>query len=131
MSEPRGFVRPATRTPRDVPDDAVLTQYGRQVAGQETFRSSPRFPNEHDLSLLWGEMPPGMASLAVRGRRGDASDRVRTCTAGALRAAGFVVQNTPSLRNPDHISVTVPGGHLKWDDGQAKAFETVMQAGRP
>jgi hypothetical protein len=129
MSQPRSFLRPSAPDSREVPDDAVLTQYGRRTTGQPTFRSAPRFPAESELSMLWGEMPPLMAALAVRGRIGDDNDRARACRAGGLRAAGFIVTNTPTKRNPDHISVSVPGGAVKWDDGSVKLFEEVMHAG--
>jgi hypothetical protein len=126
VPEIRQFRRGPSPTPREVPDDAILTQYGRLDAAQATFRGAPRFPGETDLSMLWGKFDGLAAALLVRGRAGDAHDVSRHVRAGVLRAEGFIVMNTPTKRNPDHISVTVPGDAIKWNDEQVKAFDGAM-----
>jgi hypothetical protein len=108
----------------DVPDDAVLTQYGQSDGpGRNEFRCKPRFAKgETDLSMLWGELTVERATLLVTKRPVLANDAVRYTTARLLRGRGFQVQHTPSRRMREHISVTVPGGHIEWDNDQEMAF---------
>lgn len=111
-----------------VPDDAVLTQYGALVhGGQTSFRSKPRHPNESDISLLEGRLTVSDAALAVRHRAAVSGDRVRYVFAASLRKYGFRVTHTPSRMTPNHVSVTVPGGAVEWDNEQQEAFEKAFQ----
>ncbi len=110
--------------PEQIGDAEVLTQYGRDYSnGDQVFRSRPRYPREVELSMIRGRIGVEKATAYVRrGAPAGPSDRVRYTTAGVLRAAGFRVQHTPTARNPDHVSISVPLGHVEWDTEQELAF---------
>jgi hypothetical protein len=110
-----------------IPDGAVLTQYGSAaVPDGQVFRSKPRHPREFELSMLLGDVGLDAAVKYVRKRAVEPNDRIRTTTAGKLRELGFRVIHTPSVRIPIHVSVTVPTGHVEWDDAQEFAFSSAF-----
>jgi hypothetical protein len=77
--------------------------------------------------MLWGHLGQrDAARLVRRGYEPDDRDVARYCTAGGLRAVGFVVDNTPTRWNPDHVSVSVPGGASAWDDLHRALFAHVF-----
>lgn len=96
--------------------------YRRQ--GQVVLLNRPRPQDVGRLSAIVGKVTPAVAYELVRGlsRRRIAPsgvDGVRYSTAGRLRQAGFEVCNTPSLRNPDHVSISWPGS---WDAHVCQKF---------
>jgi hypothetical protein len=100
----------ATPRPRGIEDDEVLTHYGIDMA----FRTTPRWRIEASMSLILGRLTGEEAGNRVLKRAiGDGHDSARYTTAGKLRRAGFVVEHTPHVKNPDHVSVRREGS---WDD---------------
>lgn len=98
------------RPPRLIGDDEELTQYGVTT---DPFRNQPRWRQEEAVSLLVGAWDSLEAGYRVRGQAlEDGTDAARYTTVGALRAKGFIVTNTPTKRNPDHVSVSWDG---EWD----------------
>lgn len=92
--------------PPSSPQDCEhVTQYGSREV-EPPFRRRPRYPRENDLSLLRGWLNAAEACRLVRGRDvANCPDGVRHSTVGLLRAAGYLVEHTPSTRIPGHISV--------------------------
>jgi hypothetical protein len=115
--------RPVIARPAFIDDDTVLSQYGRQVDGKPTFRSGPRADRETSQSMFVGPLTVEEISRRVMKRPAHADDRVRHCTVGQLRAAGFVVTLDPTARNGDHVAVSVSGDVVPWDDKTQEAFE--------
>jgi hypothetical protein len=74
------------------------------------------------MSLIWGELDGQAAARMINRPATDQNDVARHCLAADLRRRGFVVTNTPSRWNPDHVSATVPGGVVRWDDEQVEQF---------
>lgn len=115
--------RPERPASIEIPDDALLSQYGRVVPGQPVFRSRPRWDHESDLSLILGKLAVEEVTALVTGRIANHSDRVRYVKAGDLRKRGFLVGSTPTRRIPLHVSVTVPAGAVPWDHRTEAQFE--------
>ncbi|GAB1694288.1 hypothetical protein KRM28CT15_60910 [Krasilnikovia sp. M28-CT-15] len=115
---------PPRRPPRELAAETILAQYGREVDGQQTFRNGPRADRETSQSMTIGPCSAEEVARIVLGRPVRASDRVRHTTVGELRAAGFVVTSTPTVRNPDHVSVAVPGNRVPWNDQEEARFDS-------
>lgn len=112
-------------TPRVIQDHEVLTQFGIHP-NDPVFRRAPRFPGEHDLSLLLGRYSAKDAGWRVLKRAPGKNARVRYVTAGALRARKFIVTHTPNLKNPDHVSVTVADSSNAWNNAQQDALDNAF-----
>jgi len=119
--------KPPLPSPRALSDDTVLSQYGRLDPKRATFRNGPRPDRETSQSMFIGACDVDQITRKVLGRPGQASDQVRHTTVGRLRAAGFVVTSTPGLRNPDHVSVAVPGNRVPWDHGEQERFDSCFE----
>ena len=111
-------------------DDEWLTQLGstnRKAAKAAPFRFRPTIGTS-GMSLIRRACTVTKAVELVRGpltrdapeRHVRAGDAVRRVLAGALRAAGFVVDHDPLDTNPDHVLVKFPG---RWDDRVGDAFD--------
>lgn len=119
--------RPPSAPARPIDDHTVLTQYGRQAPGRPTFRSGPRPDRDHYQSMTAGRRTADEMARLVMRRHSQSHDWVRYTTAAKLRAAGFVVLSKPSPWNADHVSVSLPGGSVPWDDDMLKAFESCFE----
>lgn len=111
----------------ELPDDAVLTQFGNRLNPGfciVPFRNQPR-PEEKGLSLTLGRRSvKEMVDLLYRGRRSAMlHDGVRRTTAGQLRAAGFSVvhDGRDSKSNPNHVSAYLDGD-TDWTDDESSLF---------
>jgi hypothetical protein len=101
----------------------TLTQYGRRD-GEPAFRRAPRTGlDQGDISMIAGDVTVEQATALVRSRlvEGHPDHAVRFTTVGALRSAGFLVENTPTRMNPEHVSVTWPGD---WTGDVCERFES-------
>ena len=117
------FGAPPPILPARLPADEVLTQYGRKNPGVPTFRDQPRIDRDSgQLSMIRGRMSVEKATRLVCDRRPDGRDRVRYTTVGRLEKGGFGVGLSPTIRNPYHVSVGVPGGARRWTVEQVQAF---------
>lgn len=115
---------------RDIADDEWVTQYGRgEDGGFGTFRNSPRYPRESEISMIWGRIGVDEAAMIVTGRARSPLCRVRQCLAGDLRRRGFKVVHTPTPRNPMHVSVYLPGTDGQWDNDEADRFDEAFVRG--
>lgn len=100
---------------RPVSDDGMLTQYGQELSSPR-FRSGPR-TGEVELSMLLGAMSAQAAAALVVGPTRAIELRghlVRYVRIGRLRAAGFIVEHTPSRRIPQHVSVRSRDREAPW-----------------
>lgn len=109
----------------DLPDDAVLTQFGNSLNPGFCifpFRSQLRV-GERGISLTLGmRSVKEMVDLMYRGRRSASMhDGVRYTTAGKLKAAGFLVVPDGGKRNPNHVSVCLDGD-TEWTDDESARF---------
>lgn len=67
------------------------------------------------MSLLLGRFTAEEAGNRVlKAALGNGRDSARYTTAHKLRAAGFIVEHTPNVKNPDHVSVSV-AVEILWD----------------
>ncbi len=124
--------RPRRHAQKSVPDDAVLSQYGRpDVESGQTFRCAPRPERETDLSLTLGRLTVEEITQLIVGRPARPFDRVRYTTAGQLRALGLVVTSTPTSRNPNHVSVTMQDKQVPWDYGTQEAVDGCFEEEGP
>ena len=119
--------RPPQVPARTLTDETVLSQYGRESGAKPVFRSGPRADRETAQSLSIGPCTVEEIARKVLGRPCQASDRVRETTVGRLRAAGFDVMSTPTGRNRDHVSITVPGSRVPWDDAEQERFDSCFE----
>ena len=95
---------------RPVPDDQVLTEFGTLGKG---FVNAPT-EGWADLSLIFGRLTASEACTWVRRRSNRTcqhnppdGDLARYTTAGTLRSAGFLVEQTG--KRLDHVGVGHPG----------------------
>ena len=104
-----------------VPDDEVLTQYGRVDGhGALHFYDRPK-PGQYELSMLRGQLKAEDACRRVLGARAVPKMRVgaraRYISAGVLRDAGLGVAHTPGFGSSDgHVSVSWPPDRLPAPD---------------
>lgn len=84
-----------------------------------------RNPPERALSVIAGRVDVVVAATRFRGNFVN-GDVVRFAQAVTLRSRGFVLTHTPSIRNPDHVSVTYRDG---WDSDVAKMFDECFDVG--
>jgi hypothetical protein len=115
-----------TPKPQEISDDADLSQYGERSSGESfRFRDRTRAEvGETDISLILGRVSAEEAArLVTKTCRPYAA--VRHTTAGQLRGKGFYVRHTPTRKNSQHVSVTLPqkDEHAEWDDNLAKIFD--------
>lgn len=105
--------------PREIGEDEYLSQYVTREAGQPRLRNRPRLRDIDGLSLTAGKLTPAEARKPVRRGSPTEDDGVRHVRTGDLRAEGFIVENTPSRRNTEHVSIRYP---REWDDQVASTF---------
>lgn len=121
-----------------LPDSTVLTQLSDR---DHLFRNEPRHWRERSLSLIIGHLEVADAYEQVTGSPGEFADpdtRVRHCTVGALRLAGFLVIHAPGSRSPEnpHASVCVTAGNwradqrIPWNTDIKKSFDACFDADR-
>jgi hypothetical protein len=122
-----------------VPDDTVLTQFGRKP---ELFRNAPRVDRELGVSLLMGEQTVEEAlRYVLQGnpptRRQLSQAVTRLTGAGQLRNAGFAVVHTPGrVRHGIHVSVVWPGEDplnrqdIPWPGPVSGAFDSCFSEKR-
>lgn len=73
--------------------------------------------------MIAGEVSLEEACMRVPQRRPRAGDVIRRTTVGLLRTAGFIVEHTPELSFPEHVSVAVPGEPERWHPEWRMRFE--------
>jgi hypothetical protein len=124
---------------RCVPDDTVLTQFGRKT---ELFRNAPRLERELGVSLLIGKQTIEDALRYVL--QGNPPTRqqlrqavTRLTSVGKLRNAGFAVVHTPGrVRQGIHVSVVWPGDDplnrqdIPWPGSVSEAFDSCFNEKR-
>jgi hypothetical protein len=121
--------------PKDIADDAWLSQLGKRVGSGE-FRFACHLrphkePPERDLSFILGKFAPAEARRIAYGtltRLRPGYDAVRYVKAGTLRSVGFRVDHTPRHGGGLlHVSVFWDGG--EWDDTVAELLHSCCMEG--
>ena len=117
----------ANSIPRELPDEARLTQYGERPPVGAGFRDRLRPEiGETEMSMILGEVDSIAAAMLITKHLTPGADR-RVTTVGRLRREGFVVIHSPTRGNPLHVSVYAPvdeksGEYSEWDSDVARRF---------
>lgn len=107
----------------EIGDDEYVTQY---VFNDEP-RNVPRPQDSDGLSALRGRHDVGQAAAFVRSKGlVYEGDDVRHAQVGELRAAGFVVEHTPTRRIAIHVSISRAA---QWSHSDAMQFEQCFERG--
>lgn len=106
------------RTAQDeIGDDEWITQ---KISRSRPDINSPRPQDLGRPSAIRGRCSVERAyQLVVKGGRADEDDGVRYAKAGELRDAGFRIIPTPTVRNRNHVSISMEGD---WGDTAARKF---------
>lgn len=114
----------------EIKDHEWLSQYGSlvQLISDEPFKYCPAY-GQDELSFIRGQVTLDEAARSVNRRKQHATvgDGVRYITAGSLRSAGFRVWHTPTVLNPDHVSVASLDGKAVWTEDEVRAFKACLK----
>ena len=131
MSDARRLPMPRRPASRHIGDEEILTHVGRRRrSGAVKFHNKPRPQDAGQLSMIAGRLEVADAIMSMNGQESTPEDVVRYVSAGQLRAAGFRVSHTPTERQAEHVSITVPGGAIAWDDEQESALAEAIEKWR-
>lgn len=123
MAEQNTLPRPSPPQSEPLDDGEWVSHYGRRQEGLPDFHDGPRPEQDKgELSLVRGKRDAQeTAQMVMHWREPPFDDAlVRHAQVGRLRDADFLVEHTPSLKNREHVSISLPGKPHTWPE-KAKA----------